>query len=171
MKRKYILLLLLAILNIISCKDSLEGKSTHEKISKLPKIKGLLLDSITPFSTKNLPDDKVTLITFFDPTCPHCKDEIKGIFNNLSFFMHCNLVFMTSSKPSEIKSENLFPDNDLHKNVYIVQDTDTAFTKIYDGFKLPMTALYDKEDKLYAVFRGYDSISSLIEQVKRVQKL
>lgn len=166
-----LLIVAIAILTVNSCQsDHSNDHSPTDRISDLPNIKLLLLDSSTTFSTKEMKKGKITVVNYFDPTCHYCKEEIKGIFDSLYAFMNANIAFVTSANPSLVIHEKIFPDKMPSAHFVVGKDINNTYTHYYQGQILPLTAIYDKERKLKAIFRGAEKIEEIIKQVRRIER-
>ena len=138
-------------------KTGMEGKP-------LPSFAIQLLDSTSFIHSKDLPEGKDLVLFYFKPTCPYCRAQMRDMVNNIERFKDKELYILT--REGDIKSTNAFARyfklNGLN-NVIVGRDTGSVVAKTYRLNVVPLTAYFDKNKQLKALYVGRMSSNSLFQ--------
>lgn len=157
---------------LVSC--AYEDTFTQEEVKNgtaidhLPKFKLLALDSVTEIKSTAIPKDKITLMVFLDPTCHHCKQELASLKDSLNFFVGASVALVSPLPISVLKQSAELNAFKGVSNVTVAHDPSNVTQKIFNGYQIPMTLIYDKEKRLRVVFRGEVAIAEIAEQYNKI---
>jgi peroxiredoxin len=128
-------------------KTGMEGKP-------LPTFNIQLLDSIRFINSANLPADKNLVLFYFKPTCPYCRAQMRDMLNNIEKFKGKELCILTNE---DLKGANNFARYfklNRFNNVIVGRDTGSVVLKTYKVLGVPLTAYFDKNRQLKALYSG-----------------
>jgi peroxiredoxin len=156
MKKKFNMRCLVAILIIFSvwgCDNRPRVIKTGYEGKKMPTFNVLLMDSITTLKTSDIHVNKPIVLLYFDPLCPHCRLETKGIVRdlkstNIEFYLFSNYPFNELKKFYKEFNIRTCP------NITLGQDYDSSFSKYYNVSRIPYMAFYNKDKLLRVVLVG-----------------
>lgn len=128
-------------------KTGMEGKP-------LPSFAIQLLDSTSFIHTEDLPQGKNLVLFYFSPTCPYCRAQMRDMVNNIERFKDKELYLITRE---DLRSTNAFARYfklNRFNNVVVGRDTGSVFAKTYRLITVPLTAYFDKNKQLKALYSG-----------------
>ncbi|WP_162946211.1 peroxiredoxin family protein [Chitinophaga barathri] len=173
MKRGVTIFLVIVFTWLSSCKwedNFTEAQVKNgDAINFLPKFKMLRLDS-TEIKSTSIPNDKITILVLFDPTCHNCKDELIALSDSINHFFSASIALVAPFPISDIKSCPEIKRFEGLNNVTIASDHHNVTQTIFNGMQVPMTLIYDKDQRLRAVFRGTADMNDLIKQFNKVKQ-
>lgn len=128
-------------------KTGMEGKT-------LPTFAIQLLDSTSFIHSDNLPEGKDLVLFYFKPTCPYCRAQMRDMLNNIERFKDKELCILTNE---DLKGANNFARYfklNRYNNVIVGRDTGSVVLKTYKLKAVPLTAYFDKNKQLKALYAG-----------------
>jgi len=128
-------------------KTGLEGKP-------LPTFNIQLLDSTSFIHSDNLPADKNLVLFYFKPTCPYCRAQMRDMLNNIEKFKDKELCILTNYSLKEANSFARYFKLNKFNNVIVGRDTGSVVLKTYRALGVPLTAYFDKNKQLKALYSG-----------------
>jgi thiol-disulfide isomerase/thioredoxin len=137
-------------------KTGMEGKP-------LPAFAIQLLDSTTFIHSDNLPEGKNLVLFYFKPTCPYCRAQMRDMLNNIEQFKDKELCILTNE---DLKGANSFARYfklNRFKNVIVGRDTGSVVLKTYRVLGVPITAYFDKNKQLKALYSGRMGPNSFLQ--------
>ena len=137
-------------------KTGMEGKP-------LPAFAIQLLDSTTYIHTEDLTADKNLVLFYFKPTCPYCRAQMRDMLNNIERFKNKELCILTNEKLKSINSFARYFKLNRFNNVIVGRDTGSVVLKTYGLITVPLTAYFDKNKQLKALYAGRLSPKSLFQ--------
>lgn len=140
-------------------KTGLEGKP-------MPSFTVQLTDSITFLNTKNVPAGKPTIIFYFSPRCPFCKQEIKNIVDNMEKLKDLNFYLITPYPLKEMQAFSTHYNLGQYKNISMARDPKDSFGKYFNPQGYPFIAIYNKDKYLLQAFVGVTDSKQILNVVK-----
>lgn len=128
-------------------KTGMEGKP-------LPAFAIQLLDSTSFIHTEDLPEGKNLVIFYFSPTCPYCRAQMRDMVNNIDRFKDKELCLLTRENLKATKAFASYFKLNRFNNVIVGRDTGSVLAKTYRLITVPLTAWYDKNRQLKALYSG-----------------
>jgi thioredoxin-related protein len=128
-------------------KTGMEGKP-------MPSFAIQLLDSISYLHSDNLPNDKNLVLFYFKPTCPFCRAQMRDMLNNIEYFKDKELCILTNEDLRGAKSFARYFKLNRFNNVIVGRDTGAVVLLTYRLRGVPVTAYYDKNKQLQALYAG-----------------
>jgi thiol-disulfide isomerase/thioredoxin len=152
---------LMIIMMISGCMWNSQSKKTGLEGKPLPKFNILLMDGVTIFNTKDIPNDKPVVVYLFSPYCPYCKAETRDMIVHMSSLNNIRF-YMLSSFPLE-SVKKYCEDFRLYKYSNITVGLDTAlFYKNYvKAIGMPYLAIYGKDKCLKRTVLGKINIEKV----------
>lgn len=128
-------------------KTGLEGKL-------LPSFNIQLVDSTTYINTASIQTGKPIAILYFSPYCPHCKDQMDEIIEDMDKLKDIQFYMLTSYPVPEIKT--FYKEYKLagYPNVIVGKDTAHFLIEYFRIPGVPYMAIYGKDKKLHHTFIG-----------------
>jgi len=159
-KLRILYIVLFIVTALYSCSENdplrtgLEGKP-------IPNFSILLKDSSTFVNTAELATKKPFVLLYFSSHCPHCKDQIQDIVDNISSLHNIEFLFVT--KDSKQKIEEIYNKYNLaqYKNITLGNDTGYSIAQYYGAFSVPYLAIYNKDMRLMHAYLGKMSTSQI----------
>lgn len=151
---------LLVALILYACKDPMES---------MPDFKLLLPDSTTILNTKNIPDDKISILVHFESDCLECQEQTSDILKNIDSLKSVRFYFLTTERFNRLIVFNTYYKIKNYPNIVAGQDFENFYPKFMHLHGTPLLAVYDKEKKLRMIFNGRINADSLIYQLKKIQ--
>lgn len=128
-------------------KTGMEGKL-------LPAFNIQLLDSTSFIHSEDLPKGKNLVLFYFKPTCPYCRAQMRDMLNNIERFKDKQVCVLTNES---LKGANRFASYfklNRFNNVIVGRDTGSVVLKTYRSLGVPLTAFFDKNKLLKALYSG-----------------
>jgi thiol-disulfide isomerase/thioredoxin len=157
--------------------DSILQAKIHERVEKIkPNILGTpahdLIMPDTSFKLRRLYDIKAkyTVLTFWDPTCSHCKKEIPALAQYYDSVRAAGLSFEVFSVGIESDIEEWKKFIREHKLKWInVSDlyNNTKFRNYYDIYSTPVIYLLDEKKKIIAKRLDTEKIREFIDNMQK----
>ena len=143
----------IAQINNIGVKiDSTKPLPPFLKTRKLPALAIRNVDS-TFTSLTRLPQNKPTVIIYFNTDCDHCQDEATQIIANKNVFANVQFVFI-STEPIPLLKAFKEKYNINGANFYIGRDQKYILPAFYNVRYTPFVAVYDAKQTLVKVYEG-----------------
>jgi peroxiredoxin len=126
----------------------------------------------SPFTNRDLPQDKMLFFVFFDADCEHCQHAMKNIDARYLSFKKTKIFLISLDDNAKIKHfVNTFaPHLKDQKNVLLLRDNLNQFITKFKPYKYPSMFLYSAERKLIdyedneeTVFRFVNTINKAIK--------
>jgi len=135
-------------------KTGLEGKP-------LPQFNVVLMDSVTNFNTKDIPQGNPVVLYLFSPYCPYCKAQTKELIENISSLKGIHFYMFSSFPYSDVKQ--YYMDSHLNKyaNITVALDTALFYKNYIKATGMPYFAIYDKNKHLKQTWLGRVSIGKI----------
>lgn len=114
------------------------------------------------FSDTSLPLNKKFILVFFNPTCDHCMQFCKKVYQNISTLKDVTCLFVTgnnlwSELPEFIKLSKVTPSDKL-----VIAAEVTELSKLlFNYYGIPQIMLYDQNKILQKVFYKDADIDSI----------
>jgi thioredoxin-related protein len=140
----------------LQIKTGMEGKP-------LPAFAIQLLDSTSFIHSDNLPAGKNLVLFYFKPTCPYCRAQMRDMLNNIERFKDKELCILTNE---DLKGANSFARYfklNRFNNVIVGRDTGSVVLKTYRIIGVPLTAYFDKNKQLKALYSGRMGPNSFLQ--------
>jgi peroxiredoxin len=125
----------------------MEGKA-------LPAFNIQLLDSTSYIRSNNLPAGKNLVLFYFKPTCPYCRAQMRDMLNNIEKFKDKELCILTNEDLKGAKNFARYFKLNRFNNVIVGRDTGAVVLKTYKLQAVPLTACFDKNKQLKALYAG-----------------
>jgi thiol-disulfide isomerase/thioredoxin len=154
------LLLLCACYGRKPDKTGLEGQP-------MPQLKFVALDSITQFSTTQIPTDKTTIFFSFEPWCPFCKAQTDEWVSKMDKFKNVDIYMLSSSRYSIIEEFKKHYKLSKFPNVHIFVDSSKSFRQYFNDSRIPFTAVYGPDKKLRQAFIGKTNVNLIAGVVEK----
>ena len=130
-----------------SIKTGLEGKS-------LPSFQLLLMDSVTRYSTSNIPDGSPIVLFYFSPQCPYCKALTDEVTNNMKSLSGIRFYMVSNFPFDMIKSYYEHYSLNQYSNIVVGQDFDLYFSNYFQANGVPYLAIYGRDRRLKQALMG-----------------
>jgi len=129
---------------------------------KMPAFNLLMPDSVTYLNTADLEKGKPTVLFFFGPDCPYCKEQLKEIKMHMNELKDVQFVLLTGEGFGGMK--RFIKENELadYNNVIVGRDTADYFARTFKAEGYPYTAFYGEDKKLRCVYVGRMRIEQLV---------
>jgi len=153
---KKILILLLSLVITIFCFSQIDSASLplYKKTRALPAFDLLMTDSISHFTTTDLPKNKPVLIILFDPNCDHCKHETEEILQHIDSLKNVQIVMATNADFADLKKFYQHYDLEKFKNVKAGIEPKTYLAVLFAIHNLPYLAMYNGHGVLLKTHEG-----------------
>ena len=141
----------------------------YSKREKLPVLNLLLIDSVTIFNTKNIPNGKPVLFMYFSPDCEHCQAETDSLLKNDSFLKQAICYFITIDPIERLRVFSTYYHISNYPNIVLAKDYQFAFYNFFKPASTPFFIVYDKHKELYAVLPNGGNIKlihSILTKIK-----
>jgi len=152
--------LILIFANLLGCSDldplrtGLEGKT-------LPSFPILLKDGNTFINTTSIDNKGPLVFLYFSPYCPYCKAEIDNIVENITSLNKIQFVLVSGYSIDEIQKISDQYKLSKYNNIIVGRDTGYKIADYFGSYRVPYTAIYDKNKKLKHSFLGKMDIGQL----------
>jgi thioredoxin-related protein len=143
--------------------DPANAQAPFIRFPTLPPLHLLKLDSITYLTKDDVKKNHRTIIMFFSPDCPHCKDQTESILNDFKDFKDMEIVMATYQPFSELKEFNEHYHIYDHPNIMLGRDEKFTLPPFYKIKNLPYLALYDKKGNLITTFEGTQKVDTILQ--------
>lgn len=125
-------------------------KSQGEEIIKeLPDLDLKDLQGET-FNLRDLPEDRNSLIVYYNSECIHCIDELESLRDNSLLFGSYNIVFVSIEDSRLTKKFLKKMKVDQSHGFTFLSDPKWEFPLIFDIEATPTLFFYDKNQKLFS---------------------
>lgn len=155
------LLMSLIILLLWACYGK-EPINTSLIGKKLPSFDILRKDS-TVFSTQLIPTGRPVVLFYFTPHCPFCRAQFEDIRDNMQDLKNIQFYMLTPSPYQEMKAFYEQLKIDQYPNITMGTDTAAYFPNYFDVRNVPAIAIFNKEQKLNALFLGKTDVRQIKE--------
>jgi peroxiredoxin len=104
----------------------------------------------TPFTPKNLEQNRMLFFVFFDATCEHCQHAVETLNSHYADLKKTTLYLISLDNQETIKNfMNQYGRNlNGKKNVVLLQDVNNEFISKFGPRKYPSMFLYSQQKKL-----------------------
>jgi thiol-disulfide isomerase/thioredoxin len=140
--------------NAPETKTGLEGKP-------MPIIELTSVDSVTRFSTVDIPAGKPTILFSFEPWCPYCRAQTKSIIKNIQTLNDVNIYMISNSRHADLKKFYNEYKLNQYSNIKTGIDNKSTFNSYFKSSQIPFLAIYDKNKNLQEVLIGKNYISTI----------
>lgn len=144
-----------------ACSNNKSPVTTGLEGKILPQFNILLMDSITSFSTKQIPNDKPFIIFLFSPECPYSRSQMASILNHNEELKYINFYAISSFPFVEVKQfyKEFEIEKIVNKNIIVGLDTSNFFVKYMGIPGVPYLAFYSKGKFLERSYLGNTNIN------------
>ena len=134
----------------------------------LPEFQFFRLDQ-RAYTNKDLPADKPLFFVFFDPGCEHCQRTMKWIGQHSSAFSKTYMCLVSLDNPAGINRfmDAYGPQIRSQQNVVLLQDKLYQFIPRFKPRKYPSLFLYSAKKKLLDYQDDDESVTQLINTIKK----
>jgi thiol-disulfide isomerase/thioredoxin len=127
-------------------------KERNEKVSILPELKLLTLDSLA-FDVRALPAKPIVLI-YFNSGCEHCQYEASVINDSAEKFNNAELIFFSAEKITAIRQFASKYGLNEHLNIHFTKINFSDVADILGILAVPHIFIYGPDRKLRKEFKG-----------------
>jgi len=157
-----ILLCLTGCLQQPPLKTGLEGK-------KIPSFTFQLIDSTTLLNTDGIKEGRPFIVFYFDPSCPHCRAELRDIINHNKDFKNVSFYMFTTFPYKAVKHFSDEFNLEAYPNFTIGIDYTDYLYKYFSIPKVPFLAFYDKKKCLNQVLVGKTDYKTIQTQYQSIE--
>src|SRR5438128_12648826 len=93
---KFFLSLFLLAVSATAFSQKDTALAPYQRFPTLPPLQLLLADSITKYTTADLPKKKPVLIMLFSPDCEHCQHETEQLIAHKEDFKNIHILMVTT---------------------------------------------------------------------------
>lgn len=157
---KRIRIFIALLLIIIGC-DTTEGPRS------IPEFSMVLTDTTKVFSAIDIPEDKPSMILWFDPNCRDCQEETEEILADMENFKNVNIYLITKHPYSELIVFYNHLRLDTCNNITVGIDTAATVAKAFNFRATPLTLVYNTQRILTGVFTGKVTSRQLLKIINK----
>ena len=137
-------------------KTGMEGK-------QIPAFAIQLLDSTSYIHSEDIGEGKGLVLFYVSTTCPYCRAQMRDMVNNIEKIRNEKLCILTNDKLRSLNAfANYFKLKQL-SNVIVGRDTGHVFFNTYGLITVPITAYFDKNNRLKVAYIGRMPVHSLYQ--------
>lgn len=120
------------------------------------------------FSTRQIPEGKPSLFSFFDVTCPHCRIAIGYLSDHFQELSGISVFLVSLDGRDQVMRfmKKYGPELLNRKNVTILQDVNREFIPRFQPLKYPSVFLYDKFKSLVVYEKDEKKINKVFSRLK-----
>jgi thiol-disulfide isomerase/thioredoxin len=150
MKKLWILLLLASLSGCFGRDPQITGREGKP----LPIFSLQLSDSITYFSTRNIPAGKPAVLFYFGPHCPYCKAQMEEIIAKIDDLQNINFYCITTAPYNEMMEFYKQFSLEEYPNITVGRDYTEFFADYYEAPGYPFMAIYRKDKIMHEAYIG-----------------
>ena len=164
--KKILLSIVFAIASLIVFSQEKENsKPPYLQVPYLPPFNIVLTDS-SVFTKNDLPENKNTVIIYFNTDCDHCKHLIKHITDSINTVPNTFFVLACFNKMEELTAfEGKFSLKNF-ENIRAGRDEKYFLPSFYKVRFTPFTAIYNKKGNLIKAYENGFSMAALKKIIK-----
>lgn len=132
---------------------SLFPACNYSSTTRLPDFRISLADGRQIPVSERIGDKNVMLI-HFDSDCSGCQDEARTVIRHIEKLQDVHIIFLSVQDSASINYFGYYFKFHDYPNITIGRDIDTAMARHFHSPVTPLTALYDRNHNLRAVFEG-----------------
>ena len=159
--KKYGYIMLLGLSSLIGCRQ--------EPVATLPAFDLLLADGATILNTGSLPEGNISMFIHFDSDCKGCQKETRSLLQHMDALKDVSIYFITAQ---ELEQAKVFRDHfklASYSNIAVAQDVALFFPRHFNNGVTPLLALYDRKQRLRAVFEGEADMNKLLSVIEDIR--
>ncbi|HEU5289744.1 MAG TPA: redoxin domain-containing protein [Cyclobacteriaceae bacterium] len=137
------------------------GKSTKERLSTMPELLLITLDSTTINVSAFI--EKSLVLIYFNSECEHCRYEAKDIKNNIASFSKVSIVFMSSESLANILDFAETTGLKNHNNIFFTQISSSDAFAAFGNLSVPHIFIYGHDKKLRKEFKGETKAEAILK--------
>ncbi|SEW04015.1 Thioredoxin-like [Chitinophaga sp. YR573] len=164
---KMLLLIIIVLINIVSCTRQEPTQQTKLRIDSLPPFNILLMDTTTRFNTAKISYGSPIVLFFFGPDCPHCQALTRDIITHVDSLKDIRFFFLSIAGFHDIKVYDSAFKLNRYNNITVGQDYNNYFFNYYRAPGFPFLVIYNGKKMLKQVIIGavgLDSIRTVINK-------
>jgi peroxiredoxin len=127
----------------------------------IPDFTALKMDSSTYINTKNIQNKHALILSFFEPDCERCQEEMKSIITNYSLFKDVQFYFVSSDSFAKIRDFHNYYGISKYPNITLAWDYGYNFIKFFKPASTPVMVIYDRHKEQKGIIIGKMSADSL----------
>jgi peroxiredoxin len=126
----------------------------------------------TPFTSRDLEQNKMLFFVFFDAGCEHCQHAVQTLDTHYSDLKNTLLYLISVDNQEAIKNfMNKYGKNlSGKKNVILLQDLNNEFISKFGPRKYPSMFLYSPEKKLIMYNDNEENLFRFFQQMNEASK-
>ena len=123
------------------------------------------------FSTRQMPQGKASLFSFFDVTCSHCQTTMQTLSKHHTQLKHLSVYLVSLDRKDAILNflKKYGPQFLSKSNVTILQDLNYEFIPKFQPIKYPSVFLYNKNRRLVAYEKDEKNMLKLVSRVGKLK--
>lgn len=134
----------------------------YKRFPSLPPVQLLLTDSVTKFTTEDIPKKMPVLVVLFSPDCEHCQHEAQEMVAAKESFKDIFVLMVSVAPLHQVKTFAINYGLGALPNLVIAKDPSYFLLTYYGIRNFPFMALYNKKGKLIDVLAGSQPIDKVI---------
>ena len=131
----------------------------------MPPFKLLLMDSVTTFSSENIPNGQPSLLLYFSPECEHCQSQIKNLLINIPKLNHVGIYLISNDPFDQIRLLNTCYHLSDYSNIMVGRDYKFGFFNYYKPKSTPYLFVFNSHKRIKKIFVGDVDVKEIIKQV------
>lgn len=131
-----------------------DPEKTGKEGSPMPQFSLLLTDSVTWLRSSNIPAGKPTVLLYFSPYCPYCKEQTNIITTNMDKLKNIQFYYISNFPLAAVKNFSKEYQLAQYPNITIGKDSANFVTNYFEIGVFPYLAVYGKNKILNKVFMG-----------------
>ncbi len=163
---KWFLFLLLTIFSATAFSQADTTTPVYKRFPTLPPLNLVLSDSMTKYTTEDIPKRKPVLIMFFSPDCEHCQHETQELVANKDSFKNVHIIMVSTYPYYRIRAFAESYGLTKMNNVVMAKDPNYFLLTFYSIHNFPFVAMYNKKGGLVGTLEGSKPIEKVIEALK-----
>lgn len=163
---KFLIALFLTTISIATFAQADTTTPLYKRFPTVPPLQLVLSDSITKYTSEDIPKKKPVLIVLFSPDCEHCQHEAEALVANKESFKNIQIIMVSTYPFYRLKefAENYGLSNLEH--VVVAKDPSYFLMTFYNIRNFPYVALYNKKGKLIETMEGSHPVEKIIASFK-----
>lgn len=130
----------------------------------LPSFDLLLPDSVTKFTTADIPTGKPFIVIGFSPWCTHCQAETRDIVAHIEQFKNVNIYYVTPFPFWQMKTFYKVFHLEKYPNITMGKEiTKDVFLSYFKAAGVPYTAVFDAQKRLKSAFTSQVNTEKLAQ--------